>query len=320
MRILFFVLMILSIVRVSHAEMQKLPVSQQEKFAKAVQLIDEFGGDRGMLEEAYEILVKIKKAYPKFVPAYHALARYHVNSAMIGTNRFEADGLVLAMQELDAAIEIDSKFVHAFAFKGHVFAYQGDLPSAITWLKKADAINPDAPLLNTYWGDIALSKDQYNEAITRYQREINLPTRTRKATLLAYEGLIKAYRRTNQIAKVDEYFRKGLEMAPKAAWLHGNYADFLLCEKDDFEKAIVEAKTALEIMSYQRAKMTLAGAQYRKWAEFVLKEDSDNAAKALLEANNTISNEIIAVAGAQSCRSLQKVLEAKSKLAAATRK
>src|SRR4029077_7991996 len=83
------------------------------------------------------------------------------------------------------------------------------------------------------------------------------------------------------------YYRAQIALMPKDAWVHGNYASFLLFQRGDFENAIKQAREALAIMEYGNARTTLAIALYTKWADLLVNQKRPEEAKAFFdEAKN----------------------------------
>ncbi len=109
-----------------------------------------------------------------------------------------------------------------------------------------------------------------------------------KATAAAFEGLIKFYKRTSQWELADATYQKMIAREPYAAWNYGNYAQFLLCNRDNYEAAINQSKQALNIMNYGVGRQTLAAALYRKWAALLLRGQKDDATKMLREAREIV--------------------------------
>jgi tetratricopeptide (TPR) repeat protein len=122
--------------------------------------------------------------------------------------------------------------------------------------------------------------------------------------------MVRYYRRMRKLDQADEMYRKEIAYDPHYAWNYGNYAQFLLCEKDDYDAAIGRARQALAIMNYGAGRYWLAAALYRKWAQSLLAGSVEAAAPYFVEAQSLYPNPAEIAGNASSCPPLGHVAEA----------
>jgi protein O-mannosyl-transferase len=67
-------------------------------------------------------------------------AHVHTQIAMVDVNLQHSDD---ALNELDEAERIDPNYDSTYAYRGQVYAYQGNIPAAMDQFKRALALNPD---------------------------------------------------------------------------------------------------------------------------------------------------------------------------------
>jgi Tfp pilus assembly protein PilF len=181
---------------------------------------------------------------------------------------------------------------------------------AIVALKKAEKIGATDPWLQNNWADLLIDEGKYEEAAVRYHKVLESKTKNKKAMGSAFEGLTRYYRALGKLDQADEIYRKHIEYEPEAAWHYGNYGQFLLCDKDDYEQSIKQSRNALKIMDYGVGRYFLASALYRKWAQSVLSGAPDSGQQYFIEAQEIYPNVDEIAADTENCPSLKKIAEA----------
>jgi len=205
--------------------------------------------------------------------------RGHINSL-----RFQTGSLEAADASIKKAIEIDPHYAEAFVLRGHLYRLMGRHQEALAALEKAEKLGTTDPWLQNNWADLLIDEGKYEEAARRYRNVIDSQTGNKKAMGSAFEGLIRHYTSVGKLDQADAMYRKRIEFEPNAAWGYGNYAQFLLCQKDDYENSITRSRQALNIMNYGVGRFWLAAALYRKWAQSAIAGTNDKGTQYFLEA------------------------------------
>jgi len=182
------------------------------------------------------------------------------------------------------ALEIDPKYADACVLLGHVYQLMNRLGEGIAALEKAEKLGTTEPWLQLNWAAILIDQGKYEEAAKRYRKVIDSNTPNKKAMVSAFEGLSLYYESIGKLDEADKIYQKQIAFEPEAAWGYGNYAHFLLCQKDDYEKSIARSREALRIMDYGMGRYWLAAALYRKWAQSVNTGRPDTGAQYFAEA------------------------------------
>ncbi len=246
------------------------------QLASAVKLLDDYRGDGSDLAEARKILDGILKSDPRNAPAYREYTRYYIMSGHINYLNFQPGSLEAAEKSLKKAIEINPKYAEAYVLGGHLYRLMGRPADAKASLTKADELGTSDPWLQNNWADLLIREGKYEEAMQRYNKVLDNKTANDKAVGVAFEGLVNYYTKKGRLSDVDATYKRSLAREP-TAWGYGNYAQFLLCDMDDYEAAQVQITQALKIMNYGVGQSILAGVLQRKWAAKILKGEPADA-------------------------------------------
>ena len=111
---------------------------------------------------------------------------------------------------------------------------------------------------------------------------------TRNQVIAAFWGVSDLYARSGHMETAEEAHQKVIAYYPDYAWGYGNYAEFLLYKKGDYETSISYARRALALMNYGAARSTLSAALFRKWAELKLVEGQLDSAQQYYDEAMTI--------------------------------
>lgn len=292
------------------ADKSTLPTQYSTKFGHAVELLDSYRGDSSSLETAHAELDEVLKANPRYAPAYKEMARYFIKRGHISSLQFQPGSLEAADASIKKAIEINDNYTEAYVLRGHLYRLMNRHKEALDALEKAEKLGTNDPWIQNNWADLLLDEGKYEEAAQRYRNVINNKTSNKIAMTSAFEGLISYYKGVGQLEQADEIYRKQIEFEPKAAWGYGNYAQFLLCLRDDYDNSITRSRQALGIMNYGAGRYWLASALYRKWAQSVINGKSTEGKRYYEEAHEIYPDPNGIAAAAQSCPPLSKIREA----------
>jgi tetratricopeptide (TPR) repeat protein len=234
---------------------------------EAASLLDRWQGDPSFLVAAKSKLDAVLRANPGIAAAHREYARLHIMNGYGGSNGLDPASAGAATRSLNEALRLNPRFAEAYVLAGHLFYMQKLYPQALDALAKAREMGTSDPWLPINTASVLMAQGKLHEAAANYQSVIESKTENRKAMRASYEGLVEYYIAVKQYEKVENTYKALLAYEPESAWAHGNYAGFLLCQKDDAEKAIVKFVDALNRMNYGKARSGLAAALYRKLAD-----------------------------------------------------
>lgn len=254
------------------------------KYRNAVELLNGYRGNAAELEAARAELSAVLDANPGYALAHREMARYLIMSGHIRARNFRPGSLEAADAYISRALEIDPGFAEAFVLRGHLYRLMGRHKDAVAALTRAEQLGSPDPWLQINWADLLIDERKYEEAAKRYRAVIDSKTPNKKATAAAFEGLTDYYEAQRKFAEADEMYRKQIEFEPNTAWTYGNYAKFLLCQRDDHDRSIVQAREALQIMDYGVGRFWLASGLYKKWAIEVIGGTPETGASYYSEA------------------------------------
>lgn len=255
----------------ARTEAESVSADEQERLvAQARAWIDEWAGAGNELARASENLERVLKGNPRNAAARIQMARYYLITGHINYRNFRPGSLEKAAAELDFARHVDPKSAQVYVLLGHLYYLGGASRQAVDTLAKAESIGTDDPWLYLNWADALMDLNQWSAAETQLRK-----AQAAFALKPPAPRVIKAYHgKLGEVAvylgkldEADSAYRAQLELDPKSAWTHGNYANFLLFNRGLPDAAIDEAQQALQIMNYGMARLTLAAAHYAKWAE-----------------------------------------------------
>jgi len=251
---------------------------------KTIALLDSWGGEASILNEARTHLDEILRKYPNYAAAHREYARYYIMQGYYRDNDVDPNALKAAEKSLKTAITLNPNFAEAYILFGHLYFLQQRYDEAKAALTAADKLGSTDPWLHNNWADVLIEEGNLDKAATHYRQVIDSKTKNMKAMTQAFSGLAKYYAQTQHFDDADKLYKQQFVYEPKKAWLHGNYATFLLCYKVDAKAAANEFKAALKLMDYGIARNGLAAALYRKWADESLAGKMGDAHATLNEA------------------------------------
>lgn len=289
------------------AKRPQLDKKSDASFKHAIELLEGYRGQQSELEVAHVELNKVLEKYPRYAPAYREMSRYYIAQGFLIGRQFEPGALEAAEMALNKALEIEPNYAEAYVLRGHLYRLLGRYDDAVTALETAEKLGTNDPWLNCNWAALLMDKRQYDEAIRRYQLATTQKGANRKVKLAAYEGLARYYEKIGNHEKVEATYTELISAEPDYAWGYGNYARFLLCQKDDFDRSIAMARQALQIMSYGNGRFWLAAGLYRKWASIVIANGGEGGEEYFAEAYKVHDDLNQVAANYRSCAPLHSI-------------
>jgi Tfp pilus assembly protein PilF len=292
------------------AEKPALQAEDAAKLKHAAALLDAYRGDASSLAAAGAEIDRVIAANPRHAPAYRELARYRMMSGHIKAFDFQPGSLEAADAALAKAIEIDPAYAEAYVLRGQLYRLLGRRDDALAALQKAESLGTSDPWLQNNWADLLLDDGKFAEAAARYRKVVDSKTTNMKAMIAAIEGLIDYYSNAGQVDKMDELYRRQIELEPRAARTQTGYAQFLLCQKGDYEASIARSRQALALESSEAGRYWLAAGLYLKWAQSVIDKKAE-AGKTYYDQAQAIYPGVDEVLGnASSCPPLDTIAKA----------
>jgi Tfp pilus assembly protein PilF len=257
-------------------------------YEEAKTLINEWGGDGKKLEQAREKLMAILAADKNYAPAYVGLARVEYESGYFSGDTFDTTALGRGWKLVQHALKLDPALFDAHLTAGWISRYQGQIDSARSSIERAEELRPGTMLVKLLRAELAQAERNPTEMVRLAREVVAAESSTPREKAAAYSYLIDFYRRGGHADQADEAYREQIKLRPDSAWIHGNYAGFLL-DRGQTDVAIREAEAAVRIAPYPMALNTLARA-------LLTKADEQWNANQIQEAGKTIER-IAALAG-----------------------
>lgn len=209
--------------------------------------------------------------------AYVELARVTIKAGYLrssGAEALFADGTLDAAQYLlDKALDNDRANGGAYVLYGHLATLQGRYDVARDMLTQADTLEVDDPWRNLNWADLLLRLGDAAGAVAQYRSVLVSDTDNVNALKAAHVGLRDYYWMQGDFEKVEETFIAEIDLEPDSAWVHGDYANFLLYFKPGApDEALGHAQRAIELMPYPMGWSIYVAALCAKHAEVAMRD------------------------------------------------
>ncbi|MGH2549829.1 MAG: tetratricopeptide repeat protein, partial [Thermomicrobiales bacterium] len=248
---------------------------------QANELIDNWDGDREALTRADAMLDVALAANPRDVGALVAKARFYVSSGMQSTDIYDPENLKTARRVVEQALKIDPNSADARLQLGFILMHQLHLKEAGAELTKAEQLDPKNPLINIALEHLHALSNRWKEAadeLSKAESKAADGSASPRVARRLVSAKIEVHRGLDDEDALARDYEESVRISPESAWVHGNYAHYLLTQRGMTDLAISEANKARAIRDYGGARQTLALAQYAKWA-VLRRKDPTNAAK-----------------------------------------
>ena len=280
----------------SSAKPKSTTINPAAEITAARILIDSWSGQTDRLDRAQEMLARVLAANPRNYLALEQLARCQVKAGFINDDRlvryrgrlqrigrFVPGTLRTGEATIRKAIHINPQFGDGYVLLANIEFNENKIDQAAKDLARAEALGSKSPWLQLNWADIDEMRGEYAKAERRCRRILHWGHGHAHARHAAGGCLIAIYKHDGESSKVIATYQKMFRQSPHDAWLHGDFAGYLIT-LGRYNEAIRQAHAALRIMDYGVAHYTLAMALYLKWARIVERGESANAEKYFQEA------------------------------------
>lgn len=235
---------------------------EDELYQKALNILDNYGGNTYSLYEAQGYLKRIVELNPNYALSYVGLARAEYKLGYINYDNYEPQNLESAHLYLNKALEIDPKLYEAHIAKGYVYLFQKDLANATNMAQAAENLKPNQAQTDILFAEIASKENNLVEA-EKKARDVLNKTQEKRLRVTAHEVLGGIYRLRKDYKAAEETYLERIKLEPKSAWSKINYSSFLI-KMGNYDKAIDYAKQALAQMDFGMGRHILAQAYYKK--------------------------------------------------------
>lgn len=230
-------------------------------------------------KDTYDLLRVVINNDPKFAPVYIELSRVILDSGLLSNEKYDPNALVLAENELNKALLIESIYDYAFALRGYVRMYQENYIGAESDFASARALGSSYPYLYVFENKLLALRGKYNAAIYSSIQQLE-SIKSPDVAAGFINNIILAYESTymDHSQEIDRCYNRLVAIRPNVAIFFGNYSQFKLLHFGDFDSALIYAERAASLNSYPGMDYNIASALYIKWA--ALSDDSNRLEEA----------------------------------------
>jgi WD40 repeat protein/Flp pilus assembly protein TadD len=231
---------------------------ERRVYDEAMDLIENYRGDRHGLDEARAKLQGLVDSNPKSALGYAGLARVTFVGSAIMKDKYTTEGLAKTLELTSEAIARDKTLPDSYCTRGWA-EYEskdavGARAAAATALKLAPHMRRALSLATV----LAQDDGDYDGA-EKIIRTALAQTLSKREASGEFEALHNLYWDMGDFDACEQAHLREIELDPQSAYAKGNYAGFLIY-KHDYDGAIRMSKQALSLMDYGAAKRRLSEA------------------------------------------------------------
>lgn len=258
---------------------------------KAEQLISSYGGNSVNLDEARVSIDQALAANPDDTEALSLLARWTLQSGRFSGMVYDPESVAEAIRIFERALALDPKRADIRVHLAYAYIYstyqQDKALEQLAMAEKLDPMNPAVDLAYTL--AYRLSNDWVNVK-ARLQSARKKAARSNENSSRIKFNIVYAQlsvdRNDRNFSAVSKGYEELMTIMPNSAWTLGDYANHLLMNVGDTDKAILIASKAIAIMNYPQVRQTLGLAYQAKWAS--LKSSDPKLAQEYLEKGKSL--------------------------------
>lgn len=230
------------------------------------------------LDLAKPMLEKRLQVAPDSVALRRLYAQYHLTEGYRGRNSYMSDSLDAAERHLAHAVRVAPEDAANYVLQGFVFRLLGRRDDARTALARAEQLGSADPWLHLNWGELLLDERDQAPAAARFRKALAIKGLSPGLEAEALRGMATYHTAAGQFDEADRIYKRLMALRGNDAGSQVQYADFLLCARDDYEAAILLAGKVREREDSPGVRLTLAAALFRKWSLQVQQGKAEEAA------------------------------------------
>jgi len=248
--------------------------AEQRAYVEAMDRVDQYSGDRRLLDEAEARLEDMRKANPRSALALAGLGRIAFRRSALRADTFDPDLLNRALDLSSQAISFDPALADGYIVRGFALNGKKDAAGARVAAATARKLAPTMPRVQMLAETLAEDSGDLDGAEKILRNMLSRPIEQHWAGVV-FGDLATLYEKAGDLEAATDARRRQVDLEPESAWAKGSYASFLI-RKGDYEGAIAMAKQALSQMDYGAARLTLADAYCLK-GEVALWDQGDTS-------------------------------------------
>lgn len=243
---------------------------QDDRIRQARQLINDYYGDRAVLDQATELISDVLRSNPDYASAYIEAARVTLKGGHIVSNKFRPGAKDFSKALLDKALALEPNNPLALSLKASSYLSIGATEDAWLLIQRGLSAAPENPWLKLKLGDYHDAKQDYEKSLAAYRsvltRSCDIDTEYRRACVQALMAQIKRLHVPEQQALVRNLAKRTMALRhPQDAWTLGTLGHYF-AEMGQMDDAIEYGRQALQVMNYGVGRLNLAAALYTKAA------------------------------------------------------
>jgi adenylate cyclase len=185
------------------------------KYLQANELINQINPESNALGKQFaEEAIALD---PEYASAYKALARAHMQSALLGSSKSPKQSLMKALELMQKAIVLDDTYAEAHSLLGFLFSMTGKHDKAVAEGEHAVTLNPNSAFTHAVLGLILRFEGRHEESIPEYKQAIRL--NPIPPSFYTY-GLGLAYCFTEQYEEAITWGEKSVRQWPNSLYAH----------------------------------------------------------------------------------------------------
>jgi tetratricopeptide (TPR) repeat protein len=264
--------------------------TEKDKLQRAHQLVNDYYGDRGNLDEAADLVKSVLKGNPRSAAAYVEAARITIKGGHIVSDEFRPGTKDLYRRLIDRALELEPNNSSALSLKAESYLLSGNTSDAQATIERGLKANPEDPWLKLNLATYYRRKEDPSKAMDIYS-EMGKDSRCdsdpdyRRACVRALMELIGLFQSFPENMDVVRPLIKDVERLrhPQDAWTLGGIA-LAFIYMDHWDDSIDYSRRALKVMNYGVGRLYLAVSLYTKAS--LLREQGISDVSLLREADS----------------------------------
>jgi len=238
----------------------------------------------------------LSKRKPDAPAVIHEQARFYIldgySSCGVHRDCRIKMGLEKAEAILRVSLESSPDYATNHVLLGHVYVQKKNYDKAKLELQIAYDLDSADPWLDYNWARMLNATKQSDEALKLYNKVVasDANQNNHKLLLAALENMEGIYKHQREnlsvspnaeiVDELETVYKKMLTIDAERSSYHKEYAEFLLCWRDDYKTSLKHAQKALKLRNHSWTRRIYGASLYRKWAEDISHGRPDAGQKA----------------------------------------